>query len=108
MKSVKNLLVPFIIMIALVIGVIIYYAVESIKASKPSDPSDVGTDVVYFNSTDISSLSVLNNVTGRIVKINCSIAGDNDIIYEYLGDDAEPDSHYHYVNARLLFETLNI
>ncbi len=94
MKSVKNLLVPFIIMIALVIGVIIYFVVENIKASKPSEPLDVGTDVVYFNSTDISSLSVLNNVTGRIVKINCSIAGDNDIIYEYLGDDAEPDSHY--------------
>ena len=37
MKSVKNLLVPFIILIALVIGVIIYYVVDNMRTTESSE-----------------------------------------------------------------------
>lgn len=95
MKSVKNLLVPFIIVIALVIGVAIYYAVDRFGNREPSETSASGAfDVVYYNSTDIASVSVYNRETGKTSRVNCLIDGNNVIHYEYISDDAEPGIQY--------------
>lgn len=95
MKSVKNLLVPFIIMIMLVIGVIVYYAVERFRNKEPSETSSSGAvDVVYYNSTDVSSLSVFSRDTGNTTSVICRNDGNNGMIYEYSGDDADQGTVY--------------
>lgn len=95
MKSVKNLLVPFIIMIMLVIGVIVYYAVDRFRNKEPSETSSSGAlDVVYYNSSDISSLSVFNRDTGHTSSVICRNDGNNNIEYDYTGDDKDNGTVY--------------
>lgn len=94
MKSLKNLLVPFIIMILLVISVIVYFAVEKFRNTEPSETSAGAFDVLYFNQSDIASLAVYNRNTGYSSLVNCSSDSDNNIIYSFLGDDAEPGVSY--------------
>ena len=94
MKSLKNLLVPFITMILLVISVIVYFAVEKFRNTEPSETSAGAFDVLYFNQSDIASLAVYNRNTGYSSLVNCSSDSDNNVIYSFLGDDAEPGVSY--------------
>ncbi|MBR3342109.1 MAG: DUF4340 domain-containing protein [Clostridiales bacterium] len=94
MKSAKNLLVPFIVLIMLVIGLIVYSAVERFRNTEPSETSDGVYDVLYYNPGDISSISVYNRETGHSSVVKCLLDSDNNIQYEYLGDDAEPGVYY--------------
>lgn len=70
MKSAKNLLVPFIVLIMLVIGLIVYSAVERFRNTEPSETSDGVYDVLYYNPGDISSISVYNRETGHSSVVN--------------------------------------
>ena len=94
MKSVKNLLVPFIILIALIIGVVVYYAVNNAKNKKPVETSGGLIDVVYVNRSDISSVSVFNRETGNTATVTCTANSNGSYVYEYLGDDAVPGEEY--------------
>ena len=95
MKSVKNLLVPFVIMIALIIGVAVYIAVDKIKNNEPSETlSADGFDVLYFNKSDLSSISVYNRETGQTSIVTFLSDGNNNIIFKYSGDDADSDIKY--------------
>ena len=94
MKSVKNLLVPFIILVALVIGVIVYYAVDKFRNNEPSETSAVSYDILYYNPSDIMSLSVFERKSGHSSLVNCQMDANNNIFYSYAGDDAEPGAGY--------------
>ena len=95
MKSVKNLIVPAIIFIALVISAIVYFAVDKIKANHIEESTGTGMiDIVYFNSADIAGLSVYNRETGHTVTINCSSDSKGVISFDYQGDDKEPSESY--------------
>ena len=106
MKSVKNLLVPFVIMIALIIGVAVYYAVDKIRNNEISETSySDGFDILYFNQTDLSSISVYNRETGKTSIVSFMADGNNNIVFGYSGDDSDPAVKYsqyrlsNYVNA---------
>ena len=94
MKSIKNLLVPFIILIALVISAVVYFAVEKIRSKEPADTSVGMVDIVYYNASDIASLSVYDRENGIDSLVNCSLDSNNTIHYEYCGADAEPSVTY--------------
>ena len=94
MKSVKNLIIPFIILVALIICVIVYYAVDTFKNSEPSETSSSGLDVIYYNLSDISSVSVNNRQSGNNSLVKCFADVDNNVVFEYLGDDADPGINY--------------
>lgn len=94
MKSIKNLLIPFIILIALVICAVVYFVVDNIRNKEPSDTSDGMVDVLYFNTADVASVTVYNGSTGFTSVVNCSADSNNMIRYEYSGDDADPSVAY--------------
>ncbi|MBO4590970.1 MAG: DUF4340 domain-containing protein, partial [Eubacterium sp.] len=94
MKSAKNLLVPFIIFIALVLCVIVYFAVELVKKNESEQTSAGLINVVYINPGDISSISVYNRDTGINSVVNCSMMSNGSQSYDYKGDDAEDGEKY--------------
>ena len=109
MKSVKNLLVPFIVMVALLIGVIIYLVVSANGNNEPSGIQSGLIDIVYFNSSEINSLSVYNNKTQYNSVIKCTTDSKGYTQYEFLGDDVKPGEKYsqwkisEYVNALIYY-----
>ncbi|WP_034442623.1 DUF4340 domain-containing protein [Butyrivibrio sp. AE2032] len=94
MKSVKNLLVPFIILIALIISVIVYFVVENATATDPEETFSGLIDVVYINSNDIDSVSVYNRDTGHTSIVKCTMDSSGIVNYEYQGEDANPSEYY--------------
>lgn len=94
MKSIKNLLIPFIILIALVIGVVIYYAVNNVQIDKIPETFAGAVDVVYLNTSDISSITVMNHTDNHKIVVNCLANADGSITYEYSGDDVASDEKY--------------
>lgn len=94
MKSVKNLLVPFIILVALVIGVIVYFVVENSGKAEVSESSSGLQDIIYYNAQDISSITVVSRDTGHKATVKNSVDANGAIYYEYLGDDAVAGEKY--------------
>ena len=94
MKSVKNLIVPFIILVALVIGVVVYYAVTNSRNSKPSESNTGLINVVFVNSTDIESISSFNRDTSHYAVVKCTTDSNGIMHCEYTGDDALPGEQY--------------
>ncbi len=94
MKSIKNLLIPFIILIVLAISAIVYFVAENTKKNKPAETTGGMVDIVYYNPSDISSLSVYSRDTGHTSAVNFSIDSNDVIHYEYCGDDAAPGVNY--------------
>ena len=95
MKSVKNLIVPAIILVALVISAVVYFAVDKYKSTQVSESTGGGMiDIVYFNPSDISSISVYNRDTGHTVTINCSSDSEGNTSFEYQGDDKTHSDSY--------------
>lgn len=95
MKSVKNLIVPAIILVALVISAIVYFAVDKFRNNQVSESSGSGMiDVVYFNPSDISNISVYNRDTGHTVTVNCFSDSEGNTSFEYQGDDKKPTESY--------------
>lgn len=95
MKSVKNLIVPAIILVALVIGAIVFFAVDKYRNNQITESTGTGTvNVVFFNPMDISSIAVLNRDTGHTITINCLTDSAGNTRYEYQGDDKDPSASY--------------
>ena len=94
MKSLKNLLVPAVILIALVIGVIVYFIAENSRNNEPSESSAGQIDIIFLNNSDISSLSVTNNKTGFTSSVKCNHESSGTVIFEYQGDDAIAGENY--------------
>ena len=95
MKSVKNLIVPAIILVVLVISAIVYFAVDKLSNKQINESTGSGMiDVVYFAPSDISSLSVYNRDSGHTVTVKCSAGSEGNTVYEYLGDDKDASDLY--------------
>lgn len=94
MKSVKNLLVPAIILIVLIISSIVYFVVDNLKNKEPVDTTGALTDVVYFTPSEVSSLSVYNRDSSHTSVVNCSSDVDGLTNYVYAGDDFDPAASY--------------
>ncbi len=94
MKSAKNLLLPFIVFIALVLGVIIYLVIENAGKGDTDETSAGLINVVYVNPSDILSLSVHDRETGNNTQIDCSLLSNGNIHFEYNGDDKETGETY--------------
>ena len=94
MKSVKNLLVPFIIMVMLLIGVIIYWVVSANGNNEPSNNTSGQIDIAYFRSSDINTLSVYNNETQYTSVIKLSVDSYGYTQYQFQGDDVQTGEKY--------------
>ncbi|SCW27825.1 protein of unknown function [Ruminococcaceae bacterium YRB3002] len=91
MKSFKKLLVPLIIMVVLVIGVIVYFAVSN--ANKTPDDEEFDSNILTLSSTQISSISVhRKNADDIVMGINYD-AGNGTTSYTY-NDNPVTDAGY--------------
>ena len=106
MKSVKNLLVPFIIMIALLIGVIIYLVVSANGNTEPSDNSSGQIDIAYFHTSDINTLSVYNNETQYTSVIKFTVDSNGYTQYQFVGNDIQTGEKYSQVRISEYVEAL--
>ena len=95
MKSVKNLIVPALILVALVIGAIVYFAVDKYRTNQTEETTGTGMiEVVYINSSDISNISVFNRDTGHTVTVDCITDSAGNRSFEYQGDDKDASASY--------------
>lgn len=93
MKTAKNLLIPFIIMILLAVGVVVFFAIDKRWSRSPAQTSVNSVDVLYISPVDVASVSVLhkeNNLTVRVDKKTSNNGSDS---YIYAGDDKDGDSY---------------
>ena len=93
MRSFKGLIVPLIIMVLLVTGVIIYFAVSS---SNTEDPADNETTYAFTASTDeVKAVSVWTKESGKATTKVSKIKVD-DLTYDfaYEGEDKDPAADY--------------
>lgn len=87
MKSVKNLLVPFIILVALSLFAAVYFIVDGI-AKKKADVNGEGVITVFeCDQKDVIKISSTNNETGYTTAVKCSYDGSENVICEFAGDD---------------------
>ena len=96
MKSWKSLIIPFIIMLILMIGVVIFFAFNSSEnTSVTSDSSYV--NALYVGSGDVKSVTVTSSdLSFPEVRIDVIKNEDDSLNYIYNGTDAEPDENYSY------------
>lgn len=94
MKNGKSLLIPFIIMVVLFIGVMIFFAVSrSNDSAQPSDQSVV--NALYVNSSDVKTVTVTSsNPDFPQVCINVTKKDDSSLDYTYCGSDFDPEVIY--------------
>lgn len=94
MKSWKSLIIPFIIMVILIIGVVIFFAFNG------SDNTGVTTDsssvnALYIGTSDVKSVTVTSSdLSFPEVKIDVIKNEDDSMSYKYNGTDADPDEKY--------------
>ena len=94
MKSVKNLLVPFIILVALSLFAAVYFIADSISKKKVDENLE-GTFTVFSCSTsEITSISVRNNESGYTSVVKCSNDGSGNTVCEFAGDDYNASEKY--------------
>ena len=94
MKSVKNLLVPFIILVALSLFAAVYFIADGI-AKKKSDQNSEGVITVYScDNKDVSQVTVKNNETGFTTCVKCSVDGSGNVVCEYKGEDFKASEKY--------------
>ena len=95
MKSVKNLLVPAIVLFAMIVFAVIYFSVESFINNR-NTPSESVSDIVVLNLSlnDISSVSVFNKEQNYHSLVVCSSDNAGNYTYEYKGDDFDPKEKY--------------
>ena len=94
MKSVKNLIVPSIILLFLAVFAIVYFAIDSIRNKKAAESEIDSVKIVSFEPSEIASVNVHNNVTGYNSKVVRTVNTDGTGKYEFLGDDVDPSERY--------------
>ena len=94
MKSVKNLIVPFVIFIALCIFAAVYFIADGISRKKAVAGKDEFFTALSISPSDISTLTVKNNESGYTSVINCSKDQSGSVICEFKGDDFSGSERY--------------
>ena len=94
MKSVKNLIVPSIILLFLAVFAIVYFAVDSFRSRNTIETDTDSVKIVSYESSEIASVIVHNNVTGYNSKVVRTANSDGTDKYEFSGDDFDPSEKY--------------
>ena len=93
MKSAKNLMIPFIILVFLGIGAVVFFAVD--KGLKEPEDTSAGNkvDLLYLSHVDISSVNVLHRDGSLNVRVDIKNSAGGSSTYTYSGSDKETDSY---------------
>ena len=94
MKSVKNLIIPALILLFLAVFAIVYFAIDSFRNKNSNDPTDNIIKIVDFETSAIASVNVHNNENGYNCKVVRTTAADGSDKFEYQGDDVDPNEKY--------------
>lgn len=86
MKSAKNLLIPFIVMILLAIGVVVFYFVDRGMKDHPASTTYNNVDLLYISPMDVFSVKVLQK-SGNEVRVDRTQSADGTVLYDYKGSD---------------------
>jgi hypothetical protein len=94
MKNGKSLLMPFIIMVVLLIGVVLFFAVSKTKDSTlQSDQSLV--NALYINPVDVKTITAMSSEPDLpVVIIDVVKKDDGTMIYSYNGTDSSSEVKY--------------
>ena len=94
MKNGKSLIVPLVILLILIIGVVVYYAVSGSKDSTAA--SDVSTvDALYIGASEVKSVTVTSSdPTKPEVRVDVIKNDDGSQKFVYNGSDLDPDETY--------------
>ena len=94
MKSWKSLIIPFVILVFLIIGVIVFFAVDAAKNSV--DSTDTTTvNALYVGITDVKTITVSSSDPSfPQVRIDVVKNDDGSQTYEYNGSDFDPEVYY--------------
>lgn len=87
MKTAKNLLIPAIVMILLVIGVVVFYFVDRGIKDHPASTTVNNVDLLYINPMDVASVKVLQKDGNNEVRVDKSQSADGTVVYNYNGRD---------------------
>lgn len=121
MKSGKNLLIPFFIMVLLLAGVVVYFVWTSAKESSVSNDSAV-VNALYIDISEVKAITVTSSDPDYPqVCISVTNNEDGSLVYTYNGSDADPEENYSstqmsvflsvltdYYNAVLIAEDANL
>ena len=107
MKSIKNLLVPFIILVALCLFAAGYFIAEEVAKKKANESTGGFYTILSTDPVAISKLTVKNNETGYTSVVNCTPDGSGTIVCEFVGDDFDPSETYSQTKLRSLVSTLS-
>ena len=112
MKSVKNLIVPFIIFLCLLVISIGYFFADKFLSKKTIETTQGTITVLYLEPADVASLKVTDNISGYSSIVNCSNDSDK-VICKFAGDDYDPAENYSqtkllsYVNSLIYYYSDN-
>ena len=107
MKSIKNLLVPFIILVALCLFAAGYFIAEEVAKKKANESTGGFYTILSTDPSDITKLTVKNNETGYTSVVNCTSDGTGTIRCEFVGDDFDPSEKYSQSKLRSLVATMS-
>ena len=93
MKSAKNLLIPFIVMILLALGVVVFFVVDRGIKMRTAETTYAKVDLLYVNPVEIASVSVLHRDSGINVKVDRSQNANGSVVYNYSGSDKGSGSY---------------
>ncbi len=95
MKTVKNLIVPAIVLFAMIVFAVIYFSVESFRNKNANNsPADTEVEVLNLSAADISSVSVYNKAKNSETVVSCASGSTGEIIYELKGSDVDAGETY--------------
>ena len=94
MKSVKNLLVPFIIFVALCLFAAGYFIADSISNNKANQSTEGFYTVLRILPEDISKITLKNNEIGYTYVFSVNSDDPDNIICNFSGDDFKETEKY--------------
>lgn len=94
MKSVKNLIVPFIILVALSLFAAVYFIADGIAKKKANENVDGLITVFECDEKDVTKIAVFNTQTGYTSAVKCTADGSGNVICEFAGDDYSASEKY--------------
>ena len=93
MKSGKNLIIPFIILVILIVGVVIYFAVSNSGSNESTDASTV--NALYIGVSEVKSLQVTStDPSFPQVQVDVIKNDDGSQDFAYNGSDFDPEVTY--------------
>lgn len=93
MKSAKNLLIPFIIMILLAVGVVVFFAIDKNKNRTEVTTTNISVDLLYVSPVEIASVSVMHKEGNINVKVEKKTSSNGSDVFTYSGSDKGSETY---------------